>query len=67
MFNPPKTSARCLGTLDRRSFVRSGVVGLTSLGLADLLALESQAAAAGRSAPSHKALLVLWPEPHVNV
>jgi hypothetical protein len=33
---------RCRGTLDRRAFVRSGLVGLSSLGLADLFALESQ-------------------------
>ena len=40
--------SRCRGTLDRRAFVRSGLVGLSSLGLADLLALESRAKAAGR-------------------
>src|SRR6478672_9044803 len=52
--------SRCRGTLDRRAFVRSGLVGLSSLGLAELFALESQAAAAGRSLNSNKALLVLW-------
>jgi hypothetical protein len=59
---PRQTSmpSRCRGTLDRRAFVRSGLVGLSSLGLADLLALESQAAAAGRTVASNKALLVVW-------
>ena len=52
--------SRCPGTLDRRAFVHSGLVGLSSLGLADLFALESQAAAAGRPIESNKALLVLW-------
>lgn len=56
----PKPSPRCRGTLDRRSFVRSGLVGLSSLGLADLLALEGQAAVAGRSVANNKALLVVW-------
>jgi hypothetical protein len=51
---------RCRGTLDRRAFVRSGLVGLSSLGLADLFALESQAAAAGRPVASNKAFLVVW-------
>ncbi|MBI2827537.1 MAG: DUF1501 domain-containing protein [Planctomycetia bacterium] len=51
---------RCHGTLDRRAFVRSGLVGLSALRLADLLALESQAAAVGRPVSSNKALLVLW-------
>ncbi len=51
---------RCRGTLDRRAFVRSGLVGLSSLGLADLFALESQAAAAGNPVASNKALLVVW-------
>jgi hypothetical protein len=60
MFNPTTVPSRCPGTLDRREFVRSGLVGLSSLGLADLFALESQAAAAGRSINSNKALLVLW-------
>ncbi|HTM56696.1 MAG TPA: DUF1501 domain-containing protein [Pirellulales bacterium] len=60
MFNPTTMLSKCPGTLDRREFVRSGLVGLSSLGLADLFALESQAAAAGGSHSSNKALLVLW-------
>lgn len=52
--------ARCPGTIDRRGFVRSGLTGLASLGLADLLRCESQARAAGQAPPSDKALLVVW-------
>lgn len=50
----------CRGTLGRREFVRSGLVGLSSLGLADLFALESRAEVAGRPVASNKALLVVW-------
>src|SRR5947208_5023155 len=46
---------RCPGTLSRRAFVRLGLTGLTSLGLADLFRL--QAAAAHHS---DKAVIVLW-------
>lgn len=56
----PLAASRCVGTLSRRSFVRSGLVGLSSLGLADLLRLEAQARDAGRQPQSNKALLVLW-------
>lgn len=53
-------SRRCIGTLNRRSFVRSGLTGLSTLALADLLRFEARAAAAGQAAPNKKALLVLW-------
>jgi uncharacterized protein (DUF1501 family) len=46
---------RCPGTLSRRAFLRSGLVGLTSLGLADLLRLESQAGSS-----NNKAIVALW-------
>jgi hypothetical protein len=49
-----------VGTLDRRSFVRSGLVGLSTLGLADLLRLEGQARALRQPPHNKKALLVLW-------
>jgi hypothetical protein len=52
--------SRCPGTLSRRAFLRSGLFGLGSLGLADLLRLEGAAAAAGRSVPNHKSMIVLW-------
>jgi len=45
--------------MGRRAFLRSSLVGLWSLGLADLLQLES-AAAAGGPAPRRKSILVLW-------
>src|ERR1700681_3093269 len=60
MPKPTKLLPRCRGTLDRRAFVRSGLVGLSSLGLADLFALESHAASTGRPVASNKALLVVW-------
>jgi Protein of unknown function (DUF1501) len=60
MPNQSMVLSRCRGTVDRRAFVRSGLVGLSSLGLADLLALESQVGAAGRTIASNKALLVVW-------
>lgn len=50
----------CPGTLSRRSFVRSGLVGLSTLGLADLLRIESQAQPAGYPLTSDRSLLVLW-------
>jgi hypothetical protein len=44
--------------MGRRAFLRSGLVGLCSLGLPDLLRLE--AAAPNRSRTSPKSILVLW-------
>ena len=49
---------RCRGTFNRRDFVRTGLVGLSSLGLADLLRLQSQAARGG--SPRAKSMIVLW-------
>ncbi len=51
---------RCPGTLSRRAFLRSGLLGLGTLSLADLLRLESQAAAAGTTTTSPKSVIVLW-------
>ena len=48
---------RCQGTFNRRDFVRTGLVGLSSLGLADLMRLQSQAAAETRRARS---MILLW-------
>ncbi len=52
----------CPGTFSRRSFVRSGLAGLTSLGVADLLRAESSAASNASSSPSPrgKSMIVLW-------
>jgi hypothetical protein len=48
----------CPGTLSRRAFVRIGLSGLCSLGLADLLRLQSLADETGHTSP--KSILVLW-------
>lgn len=50
---------RCPGTFTRRAFVRSGLAGLGSLSLAELLRLRS-IAAGGRATSNPKSLLVLW-------
>src|SRR5947207_1316468 len=42
--NPHLPQLRCPGTLGRRAFLRSSLVGLWSLSLADLLRLEAAAA-----------------------
>lgn len=53
---------RCSGTWSRRSFVRSGLMGLTSLGLADLLRCESRADSNGARVPARggKSMIILW-------
>jgi uncharacterized protein DUF1501 len=48
---------RCLGTLGRREFVRTGLLGLSSLGLADLLKLQGHAATGTGKARS---MILLW-------
>jgi hypothetical protein len=53
------SSDRCPGTLTRRAFVRVGLAGLGSLGLADVLRLQGRGAANGRRS-SPKSILVLW-------
>jgi hypothetical protein len=58
MTHPIAASSRCPGTVSRRAFLRSGLVGLGSLGLADLLRLEATAAPAPKSGP--KSMIVLW-------
>jgi hypothetical protein len=52
--------SRCCGTFGRRAFLQSGLVGLWSLGLADLLQMEERAAAAGMRVPRQKSIVVLW-------
>ncbi len=52
-----RTRNRCPGTQSRRAFLRSGLVGLSGLGLSDLLHLES---AAGPAARTGKSIVVLW-------
>src|SRR6266568_2721183 len=48
----------CPGTLSRRAFVRLGLAGLGSLGLSELLRMQSRATEPGRTSP--KSILVLW-------
>src|SRR5262245_9967941 len=54
---------RCRGTLGRREFVRAGLLGLSSLGLADLLRSEACAAAPGARRGRSMILLWLWGGP----
>ena len=58
MTSSPAFAQRCPGTVNRRAFLRSGLVGLTSLGLADLLRLEARAGVARTTSP--KSVIVLW-------
>jgi hypothetical protein len=53
-----KVPGRCPGTLGRRAFLRAGLTGLCSLGLADLLRLQAAFPAAAR--PASKSILVVW-------
>src|SRR5262249_54553439 len=48
----------CEGTLPRRAFLRTGLTGLTSLGLADLLRL--QARSGGTSPVNGQSMIVVW-------
>jgi hypothetical protein len=48
----------CEGTLPRRAFLRTGLTGLTALGLADLLRLQARGEANG--APDGKSIIVVW-------
>ena len=54
MASPP---ARCPGTLGRRSFVRAGLAGITSLALFDLFRLQ---AAGGSPVASPKSVIAIW-------
>src|SRR5436309_3165606 len=51
---PPRAGGRCPGTLGRRAFLHTGLVGLGSLGLADLSRLEARSPRPGKS------MIVLW-------
>ena len=55
-----KSLQRCPGTFGRRRFMQAGLTGLWSLGLADLLKLEAQAAAVGKAPSRQKSIIVLW-------
>ena len=53
----------CLGTYSRRDFVRTGLIGLSSLGLSELFRLESQAATGTTRRAKSMILLWLWGGP----
>jgi hypothetical protein len=49
---------RCSGPVSRRSFLQTGAIGLTGLGLADLLRLRAEANTAGNNAPDTSVILI---------
>src|SRR5262245_9435795 len=51
---------RCPGPVSRRSFLQAGAVGLTGLGLADLLQLRAQAGTANSALASNKSVIFIW-------
>lgn len=53
-------SKRCPGTMGRRAFLRLGLAGLGSLGLADVLRLQANAAVAHNAASNPKSIILLW-------
>ncbi len=44
----------------RRDVLRAGVLGLTGMGLADLLRIEAQARSAGRPTPDDLSVILVW-------
>ncbi|SIO20121.1 Protein of unknown function [Singulisphaera sp. GP187] len=52
--------ATCPGALPRRSFLRASLTGLSTLGIADLLRLESAASATGRAPSRGPSIIVVW-------
>src|SRR5262245_51414890 len=50
----------CPGPVSRRSFLQAGAVGLTGLGLADLLHLQAQAGTANSTLASNKSVIFIW-------
>lgn len=56
----PQPATRCPGTLSRRAFLRSGLLGFGSLSLAGLLRGESRAASTGKATANQKSIIVLW-------
>lgn len=53
-------TSSCPGPVPRRSFLQAGAVGLTGLGLADLLQLQAQAATANAAQSSNKSVIFVW-------
>src|SRR5438094_5866163 len=46
--------------VDRRSFLKAGILGFAGLSLPDLLRVEAHAATAGRSGSREKSVIILW-------
>lgn len=55
-----KQTSRCVGTLKRRSFLKSGASILGGLTLADYLRLENSPVQAALGSSSSKSMIVLW-------
>jgi uncharacterized protein (DUF1501 family) len=51
---------RRLLALERRSFLKLGILGTAGLALGDLLKLEGNARAAGRTTSSERSVIILW-------
>lgn len=54
-----KRRGACDG-VPRRDFLRAGVLGLTGLGLSDVLRLRAAASAGGQAAPNRKSVILYW-------
>jgi len=51
---------RRLLAMERRSFLKMGVLGLAGLSLADLLKAEAAAAARGKPISRERSVIILW-------
>ena len=51
---------RSLNGLDRRGFVRAGMLGMAGLSLPDVLRAEARAKTAGKSSKSENSVIILW-------
>src|SRR5262245_56986475 len=54
----PLHPSPCVGTLPRRAFLRTGLTGLSALGLADLFRLQARAGA--EPSTSGPSIIVVW-------
>ncbi len=55
-----KTIQNCIGTKARRDFLKLGMTGCGTLGMADLLRVEGLAKKSGKPSSRQKSLIVLW-------
>src|SRR5213594_3790865 len=51
---------RRLLAMERRSFLKMGLLGMAGLSLADLLRAEAAAASKGRSVSRERSVIILW-------